>query len=108
MDFQEMIKLVIANVRRYEKKHGLKFDSNLAALKLTEELGEYMQALIIHQNNCRPEKFLSEEKAHQDLSEELGDVLGIVILNAHIHGIDLEEALDKKWMSKVRKQTEKQ
>lgn len=87
------------NVERYEKAHGVTFTQELAALKLTEELGEFAQALIVHTRQCRPSKYMPEEASRHELASELADILGILVLNAHLHGIDLEEALKRKWLS---------
>jgi len=32
----------------------------------------------------------------------LADVVGMAIVNAHLLGIDLEEALDKKWIHREK------
>jgi NTP pyrophosphatase (non-canonical NTP hydrolase) len=32
----------------------------------------------------------------------LADVVGMAIINAHLLGIDLEEAIDKKWINKEK------
>ena len=45
---------------------------------------------------------MSEEIAKKDVAKELADVVGLVMVNAHLMGIDLEEAIVKKWIEKVK------
>ena len=92
---------VMKNVARYEKTHDVVFTKELAALKLFEESGEFAQALVVHNKQSRPSKFKPFEESKHDVALELADILGIIILNAHVHDIDLEAALHEKWMSKV-------
>ena len=63
-------------------------------------MGEFAQAILIHQKKCRTKKRVSEEESKKELSKELADVVCIAILNAHLLDIDLEEAIDKKWINK--------
>ena len=37
----------------------------------------------------------------KELSKELADVVGMAIVNAHLLNIDLEDAIDRKWINKV-------
>lgn len=100
MDFKKLQKKIIENAENYGKKYNVKIDEDFALLKLYEEVGELAQAFLIHKKKSRPEKFLTEEESKKELAKELADIIGLVIVNAHLHNIDLEEALDKKWISK--------
>lgn len=100
MDFQELQKLVVANALNYGEKYNVKIDEDFAILKLYEELGEFSQAMLIHRRKSRPEKHLPEELSKEELAKELADVLGMTIVTANLLGIDLEKALDKKWIHK--------
>ncbi len=102
MNTDEIETLVQANIERYEKKHGLVFDDELLALKLTEEVGECVQALLIYKNKCRVDKRIDSEVAKQQLSEELADVLGFSLALANNLDIDIWAALDKKWLERGR------
>jgi NTP pyrophosphatase (non-canonical NTP hydrolase) len=101
MEFQELQRLVVANALNYGEKYNVKIDEDFAILKLYEEVGEYSQAILIHRKKSRPEKHLSEELSKEEVAKELADVLGMTIVNAHLLGIDLEKALDKKWIHKT-------
>ena len=69
-------------------------------LKLTEELGEFVQAYIVHMKRCRPEKYLADDISKRELSKELSDILGLVLVIAQTQGIDVEKALVKKWITR--------
>ena len=69
-------------------------------LKLYEEVGELAQAVLIHKKKSRPEKFVSEEISKNELANELADIMGLLIVNAHLLGIDLEEAIERKWIKR--------
>lgn len=94
-----MQKGVVDNALDYGQKYNLEIDEDFALLKLYEEVGEFAQAVLIHRKKCRPEKFVSEEISKNELAKELADVMGMVLVNAHLLGIDLEEAIDKKWIN---------
>lgn len=100
MDFKELQEKVFQNALRYGEWNKVAIDQDFALLKLYEEVGEYTQAVLIHRKKCRPEKYLPEEDSKKELEKELADVLGMVIVNARLFDIDLEEALKhKKWIS---------
>lgn len=62
--------------------------TNLA--RLMEEVGE-LARLLNHEFGEKPKK---EKEPPQELAEELGDVLFVVLVLANERGIDLEEALE--------------
>lgn len=49
-----------------------------------EEVGEFAQALLIFKRKSRPEKFLSDEVAKDEVAKELADVVGMAFVNAHV------------------------
>jgi len=94
---------VVENAFNYGKKYNIEIDEDFALFKLYEEVGELAQFVLIHRKKCRPEKYMSEEKSKKELAQELADVLGMVMVNAHLLDIDLEEAINKKWINKEKK-----
>ncbi len=100
MEFKNLQKKAIQNAINYGKNYNVKIDEDFALLKLYEEVGELAQTILIHKKKCRPEKYLTEEKSKKAIEEELADILGIVIINAYILDIDLEEAINQKWINK--------
>ncbi len=102
MEFSEIQDKVMQNGERYGKACGIEIEEDFAILKLHEEIGELSQALLIHKKKSRPEKFLPFEESKEELAMEMADVLGMLIINAKLHGIDLEEAINKKWISRLK------
>jgi NTP pyrophosphatase (non-canonical NTP hydrolase) len=102
MEFKEVEKWVLKNVERYSNKNDVEIDDYFAMLKLTEEVGELAQAFLVHKKKSRPSKFKSENESKNDVAEELADVITNAITLANELNIDLEEALNKKCISKVR------
>ena len=102
MDFQEMQKKVVENAINYGKKYNVEIDEDFALLKLYEEVGELAQSVLIHKRKCRPEKYVSKEKSKEEVAQELADVLGMVIVNAHFLDIDLEKAIYRKWIDREK------
>ena len=63
--------------------------ANLA--RLMEEVGE-LARLVNHRFGTKPKK---PEEDHQELAEELADVLFVIVCMANEQGIDLEEAFGR-------------
>ena len=101
MEFKELQNKVFAVEKAYGKKFGIEIDEDYTLLKLYEEMGEMSQAILISRKKCRPEKYPGEQEAKEKLAEEMADVLGLLITNAKLLNIDLEKALDKKWLSRA-------
>jgi len=101
MDFKELEKKVVERAFQYGDEYGIDIDEDFALMKLYEEIGEYAQAVLIHRKKSRPEKHVAEEISKKELAKELADIIGMTMVNAHLLGIDLEEAIDKKWISQV-------
>jgi NTP pyrophosphatase (non-canonical NTP hydrolase) len=65
-------------------------------LKLQEEMGELTQAyLTVSGRTRRP----SGSVAREDMAREMADVLGMLLLLARDEGIDLDTAVQDKWLS---------
>lgn len=103
MTTQEVMTWLEANLRRYEKKHGIVLDREVMVLKLMEEVGEFTQALIILDNKCRVKKRLDPETARTNVAKELADVLSAVLGLALEMKIDIFEELYKKALEKGEK-----
>ena len=100
MEFKEIQKKVIATSEDYGKECNLKVDADFALLKLYEEVGELTQSILIQRKKCRPEKYLSDEESKKEIAKELADVAGTVMVISNLMDIDLEEAINKKWITK--------
>jgi len=102
MEFTELQNKVVENALNYGKKYNVLIDEDFALLKLVEELGEFSQAILIHRRKSRPEKFLPESESKEEVAKELADVVGMAIVAAHVLNINLEDALNKKWIGKEK------
>src|SRR4051812_35539534 len=103
MNFKELEKKVVENALDYGKEYNINIDEDFALLKLYEEVGELSQAVLIHRKKSRPEKHMPEEKSKEEVAKELADVVGMAMVNAHLMGVDLEDALTKKWINRKNK-----
>lgn len=100
MDFKQLQAEVVANALAYQERYQVVIDEDFALLKLCEEVGELAQAVLIARRKCRPEKYLPAATAKANVAHELADIVGMALVAAHLLGIDLEEALQKKWIKK--------
>ena len=81
----------------YAEREGIARDDDWFLLKLVEELGELTQVQLGRSGRSKPRGF-SREELDSKLAEECADVLGHVLLFARRHGVDLDAALDAKWL----------
>lgn len=103
MDFKELEDKLVQNAERYSKKHNIPIDEDYAVHKLYEEVGEFAQAYLIHHRKCREEKYRTQAESKAMLAKELADIVGVSVVIAGIMGIDLEQAMNDKWISKLKK-----
>lgn len=75
-------------------------DRDYYPFKLTEEWGECLQAYLMLTKRGR-EKGFTEKELKENFKNEIADVFGFLILFAENEGIDLEEAIQKKWFSRL-------
>ena len=84
----------------YLGRHGIKMDDDYVMLKIGEELGELIQAYLIHKKRCRKVKVVSPAESKKELAKELSDVFCLALVIAEQLDIDLEEAVTKKWITR--------
>jgi NTP pyrophosphatase (non-canonical NTP hydrolase) len=101
MTFEELQKGIIKVAERYGERYEIPIDQDFALLKLYEEVGEYAQTVLIHRKQSRPEKHTQEKESRKMLAYELADIVGLAVLNAHLFEVDLQQALEEKWLSKI-------
>jgi len=93
MEFKQLqdqiTKIFLANLKRDK----IKVSDNYLMLKISEELGEFIQSYIIHKKVCRPGKCLSLKKSKKEMAKELSDVIGLAFVISTVFKIDLEEAI---------------
>lgn len=77
----------------YARHHGVERDEAWRLLKLQEEVGELTRALL-RRREGRPVQA-------EAVAEELADVVAHVLVVAHHEGLDLQAALDRKWLGRL-------
>jgi NTP pyrophosphatase (non-canonical NTP hydrolase) len=82
------------------KRDKIENSADYLLLKLSEEVGEFVQSYLLHKKRCRPAKYLPIKVSKREMSKELSDVLGLVLVIAEKLKIDVEEALVKKWITR--------
>lgn len=84
----------------YADKFGIERTDHWFILKLQEEVGELVQAYMNLAGMGR-ERGLSDPEKQQALENESADVLAHVLLLAKNHHIDLQAAVEHKWLSRA-------
>ncbi len=81
----------------YAEANGLERDPDWFLLKLQEEMGELTQAWNRLTGRGRA-KGRSADDMSRDLADETADLLGHILLFARRNEIDLEAAIERKWL----------
>lgn len=80
----------------YAERYGIDRSGDWYLLKLQEELGELTQAYLTTTGRSRKP---ADDGAREHLGREMADVLGMLLLLARDEGIDLDAAVQDKWLS---------
>ena len=81
----------------YATEHDIDRDRDWALLKLQEELGELTAEHLRMSGRARGEADASK------LGDEAADVLGMLLIYCDSAGIDLEAAMQRKWLHWLEK-----
>ena len=93
------IKEAQATVDRWIKEYGVRYFSELTNMAcLTEEVGELARIMARRYGD---QSFKEGEK--QDPSEEMADILWVLICLANQTGVDLTDALKKSFEKKTKR-----
>ena len=76
--------------------HGLERDQDWVMLKLLEEIGELTQVWNTRTGRGR-DKGLSDTDLKTAIADEVADSLGMLLIIAHQHDLDLTAAIARKW-----------
>ncbi len=84
----------------YARKFGIERDPDWFVLKLAEEMGELTQAYLTTTGRTRPRAAPGEvpDDGRAALAAEVADVLAHLLLLARSQGIDVERAVEEKWL----------
>ncbi len=97
MEIRELIKFIDAEDDRLRKSYGrLDQEKTILArtVKLTEELGELCEEVLVHNSMQRKHKL--DNHNEENLPEEFADVIITTLLLAKAIKVDIEEAIEKK------------
>lgn len=98
-DLKKTTEKVKKIVQMYKEEYpDVVIDRDYYPFKLTEELGECMQAYLMLTDRGR-QKGMSKEEIRGELAKEMADVFGYILAFADSEGIDLEKAIEEKWFS---------
>ncbi|MDR1338637.1 MAG: nucleotide pyrophosphohydrolase [Prevotellaceae bacterium] len=94
------IKDVQSKVDSWIKEYGVKYFSELTNMALlTEEVGEVARIIARRYGEQTPKNTETES----ELSDELADVIFVVVCLANQTGIDLEDAIEKNILKKTER-----
>lgn len=80
----------------YARNYGIDRSGDWYLLKLQEEMGELTQAYLDASGRSRRP---AGNEARAALAREMADVLGMLLLLARDEGVDLDRAVQEKWLS---------
>jgi len=99
MRINELQKMSIEIISKYNKKHDSEHKRETAFPHLVEEVGELAKEINHHISDWR------QKPNHNNLSEEMADVLIQLLILADDYKVDLEDAFLKK-IKKLKKRFE--
>ena len=100
MDLKDLTASVLRISDIYAAEHDIDRDRDWALLKLQEELGELTAEHLRLTGRARgtPDA--------QALGDEAADVLGMLLIDCARVGVDLDQAMQRKWLKWLEPQTE--
>jgi len=81
----------------YAVREGFSRGDDWFLLKLVEELGELTQVQLALTGRGK-DRGWDEAELDRRMAEEVADVLGHVLLLARRHGVDVDAAIEAKWL----------
>ena len=83
--------------KNYLKKFVITDIEHFTILKLQEEVGELTQAYLTMAKMARP-RGKTDTELKEAFGEEIADVLCMTLLLANDHRVDVEKAIERKWL----------
>lgn len=97
MELRATARRIDAISRRYADVYGFERDADWLVLKLQEEVGEVVQAWLAKTGRQR-DKGHSAAEIDRRFALELADAVGMLLALAEATGVDIERAIDEKWL----------
>ena len=95
VDLYELQKMIIASSHDYTSHYGIERTPDWTALKFAEEAGEVMQAYVKFSGRSR--HAIDRETARKNLASEIADAIGMALILAADHDLDLHAAFEREW-----------
>lgn len=76
----------------YAREHGIERSADWALLKVQEELGELTAEHLRMSGRARGQADAGK------LGDEAADVLGMLLIYCQVSGVDIEQAMRRKWL----------
>lgn len=97
MHIRDLVDDLVHISDKYAERYGIDRNPDWYVLKLTEEFGELVRAYLKLSGQAR-----TEGKAHDELradfEAELADVVGMTLLLGRNQNVDVEAAIERKWL----------
>lgn len=106
MELQDLMRKIEAVSQKYATQYKIKRSPSWYILKLQEEMGELTQSYLMLKGKGRS-KNKTKRELREDFEKEMADVFCHVLLLAKSNTVDIEKAVDDKWLSWYRKMTKK-
>ncbi len=97
MELKDLMKKVEAVSLKYSEQYKIKRSNSWFILKLQEEMGELTQSYLMMTGRGR-KKDKTKKEIRSEFEKELADVLCHVLLLANSNTVDLEKAVNEKWL----------
>ncbi|MFA4840402.1 MAG: hypothetical protein WC580_01690 [Agrococcus sp.] len=106
MELRATARQIDAISRRYADVYGFERDADWLVLKLQEEVGELVQAWLAKTGRQR-DKGHTPAEIDRRFALELADAVGMLLALAETTGVDIEQAIDDKWLVWDRRVSQK-
>lgn len=97
MELKEIENKVAQVIELYAKRFNIRRDEDWFIIKIQEELGELSSAYLKLTQRARTNE-KPRVDLQQNLEEEVADVVAMTLLFARAQNIDVEKAIQKKWL----------
>ena len=97
MELRDTARRIDAISRRYAEVYGFERTPDWLVLKLQEEVGELVQAWLAKTGRQR-DRGLGAAERDERFALELADAVGMLLALAEATDVDIERAIDEKWL----------
>lgn len=102
MDIHDITQKIEKVSSIYASKFNIDRNTDWFMFKLQEEVGELTQAYLMFSKRAR-QKGMTEKEITNSFADELADVLCQTLLLAKHSKVDLNKAINRKWLAWLKK-----